>query len=242
MSLINEALRRAEVEKRGQLPHGASLVTMTPVSPADEFGEEWNATASLPTSQNAYARNRPAPKPRRFHRTVAIGLVMAAGGAFAAWVMLNAEEPPTPTVARTASALTPTERRPARTVRRRLGQFAHVDPSAVATKAERTLSSAVAAIKGYVPSPREPLVAAKAEPTAAPPDPPATSRVLPPSGDRAALRLRLGGVLRSDDGATAIVNDRFLKVGDTIEGAKVVKITQYGVTLERDGKTVHIGQ
>jgi len=54
-------------------------------------------------------------------------------------------------------------------------------------------------------------------------------------------KLKLSGILRGLDGSTAIINGRFLKVGDQIDGAKVVKISKYTVTLELAGREVTVG-
>ncbi|HUU58291.1 MAG TPA: hypothetical protein VMZ50_02005 [Phycisphaerae bacterium] len=58
---------------------------------------------------------------------------------------------------------------------------------------------------------------------------------------QSAPKLKLSGILRGLDGSTAIINGRFLQVGDKIDGAKVVEIGKYNVTLEFAGREVTVG-
>jgi hypothetical protein len=51
---------------------------------------------------------------------------------------------------------------------------------------------------------------------------------------------KLSAVMRGPDGATAIINGRFVQVGAVIRGAKVVKINRHTAELEIDGQTFTI--
>jgi len=53
--------------------------------------------------------------------------------------------------------------------------------------------------------------------------------------------LQLVGIMRGSDGWVAIINNRTVKVGMTIAKAKVIRIGQFSVELERDGRRFQIG-
>lgn len=82
--------------------------------------------------------------------------------------------------------------------------------------------SILPAVEGFSPETFQP--AAPPSPAAAPPSPAAQ---LP------ALRLR--GLSRSGSRSWAFINDRMLKVGDTVEGAEVVEILSDRVKLKSGG-------
>jgi hypothetical protein len=84
-----------------------------------------------------------------------------------------------------------------------------------------------------VAAPANPSPTAPPPVVAAPPRTPEPS-VEPPSHDA----YRLGGIIRSDKGAYALVNDRMVGEGDEIDGAKVVAIGQNSVELVKDGKKI----
>jgi hypothetical protein len=50
--------------------------------------------------------------------------------------------------------------------------------------------------------------------------------------------MELEGVLHSKGGLRAVINDTIVKVGDTIEGATVMKIEEKSVLLSLGNKTV----
>lgn len=50
----------------------------------------------------------------------------------------------------------------------------------------------------------------------------------------------LNGIFFSDNQGYALINNRILKEGDVIEGAKVVRVTLEGVELESEGKVVEL--
>lgn len=49
---------------------------------------------------------------------------------------------------------------------------------------------------------------------------------------------KLGGIMKADGGTTAIVNGLFLREGQTVDGATIIRIEQHTVELEVDGKRV----
>jgi len=49
--------------------------------------------------------------------------------------------------------------------------------------------------------------------------------------------LRLGGIFKDSSGSEAIINNRIYRVGDTVEGAKLIKISDETVTIELNGET-----
>jgi len=48
---------------------------------------------------------------------------------------------------------------------------------------------------------------------------------------------RLGGIMLGDGSPTAIINQKIVRPGDVIDGAKVIKINKNSVTLEIKGET-----
>lgn len=55
-----------------------------------------------------------------------------------------------------------------------------------------------------------------------------------------ASQFRLGAILKSGDGAHAVVNGHMVTVGDEVSGARVVVIGPYHVVLEKDGKRLSL--
>ena len=53
--------------------------------------------------------------------------------------------------------------------------------------------------------------------------------------------IKLSGIVRHPDGILANINGRFVRVGDTISGAKVVRITPLSVEMQREGKRFLVG-
>ncbi|MGD0336918.1 MAG: hypothetical protein ABSB18_07490 [Candidatus Omnitrophota bacterium] len=50
----------------------------------------------------------------------------------------------------------------------------------------------------------------------------------------------LNGIFYATDGCYALVNNRIVREGDTVEGAKVTKISDEGVSLESEGNKVFL--
>jgi hypothetical protein len=51
---------------------------------------------------------------------------------------------------------------------------------------------------------------------------------------------KVSAIIHGQDGATAIINGKFLKVGSVLDGATVTEITQYSVVLERNARKITI--
>lgn len=83
----------------------------------------------------------------------------------------------------------------------------------------------------------------KAKPPAAKgPGPKAVNDEEPQSAfEVAPAGLQLVGIMRGSDGWVAIINNRSVKVGMTVAKAKVTRIGQFSVELERDGRRFQIG-
>ncbi len=47
----------------------------------------------------------------------------------------------------------------------------------------------------------------------------------------------IAGIVRGPHGYQAIINDRVVRPGDQVDGARVVRITSEGIELEKDGET-----
>ena len=78
-----------------------------------------------------------------------------------------------------------------------------------------------------------------AQVTVPPPATPAnTAKTQPP------LTLNIHGVMANDGGNLVLINDRVYQEGDTVEGAKIVKIDLDSVTIINDGKeeTISVGR
>ena len=58
---------------------------------------------------------------------------------------------------------------------------------------------------------------------------------LPPSD------VKLTGIVGGPGGSVAVINDRYYRVGDTINGGKIVKIGTFAVEVELDGQKYRIG-
>lgn len=60
----------------------------------------------------------------------------------------------------------------------------------------------------------------------------------------APLTLNIHGVMANDSGNLVLINDRVYQEGDTVEGAKIVKIDLDSVTIINDGKeeTISVGR
>ena len=109
-------------------------------------------------------------------------------------------------------------------------------------KAGGDIAPSPAAGEGAAPEPSGPRTVPKAvEPTPAPPEPepapqhaetkPAPS--LPPVDTS---RLKVSSIVSGPQGGTAVINGRPVRVGDTIGGATIIKITPRTVEVEIDGR------
>ncbi|HUT59788.1 MAG TPA: hypothetical protein VNA25_18225 [Phycisphaerae bacterium] len=229
MSLINEALKRAETEKLRQ---------------ADSADAE-QAPAHI--KRDFYA------PPRKTPRFVPVLVVLAAASlAFGVWraiTGLRHAGPPASASAVVASHAHTATTRPTDPQSR--------PPTAPAAapspEIREIIDKTIAAVTYYQPPEPPP---ASAEIAAAPdPEPPTAAAAgrgqsprpqaepapTPPQPKVDPASYKLSGILMGADGGTAIVNGRFLKVGQTVDEAKVVTITPNTVHLQVAGQVITIG-
>lgn len=123
------------------------------------------------------------------------------------------------------------------------------DAPAVAGPAEPKPSPNPSAVPGVTPAATPAPNVAAAPPLAPPPpadqpwgkrDPFETEAKRLPQGPKGADQFsgyKLTGIVCSPQGCKAVINDRVGRVGDQVEGARIVKITKTGVELEKNGET-----
>lgn len=68
--------------------------------------------------------------------------------------------------------------------------------------------------------------------------PPAPTPATPPKRAAPAVTPEFNGVFFADNVGCALLNNKICRVGDTVDGARVLEISPEGVVLEIDGKTV----
>ena len=66
-----------------------------------------------------------------------------------------------------------------------------------------------------------------------------TAPTPPPMPQRSGA-YKLSGIMAGPSGKTAIINGKFVNVGQTVDGAKIISIGQYTVELEIDGQSITI--
>lgn len=236
MSLINEALKRAEAEKRHKTDAVRPEIAISPVAPPVRPGRSGGLVMLL----------------------AGLGLVAVAAGA---WSLLYSDAgPKVPASANASTAAIVGRPAPPQPTRRTAGlpvaplaKLTSKDDQAKAETAEASfvVAKTLDALKYYNP-PARPRPA-KTAPTSTPAkaSPAAklarASRTSRRAADAAARKtpvakftpsaFKLSAVIRGPDGSTAIIDGRFVKVGATVNGAKVVNIGRYAVELEFNGET-----
>ncbi len=229
MSLINEALKRAEAEKRQKTDAVRPEVNLSPVAPPVRPGRYGGLVMLL----------------------AGLGLVAVATGA---WSLLGsdagANNPASANASTTAMAPPQPTRRTAGLPVAKL--TSKDDQAKVETaKASFVVAKTIDALKYYNPPARPrpaktalPSKPAEATPTAKLAQTPRASRraAAAAAGKQPVAKFnsntfKLSAVIRGPDGSTAIVNGKFVKAGATVNGAKVVKIDRYAVELEFNGET-----
>lgn len=228
MSLINEALKRAEEDKRRN------------------SGDAFDPPALEPVNDRPSRRAGPGGK------TLLILLLLASAGG-AGWAIYDrtAER----NVLRTASADAADAKKALRapqankslTAKPQAGVgIGPVETPAAKPQADRTdqpgttekvvaddpdvqlaFARTLEAIRYYKP-PRQ--KAARKKANTKPAKPP---KIEPP-------RFKVSAIVSSPDGASAIINGALIGVGETVGGAKVLRITRTAVELELDGKRLTI--
>lgn len=67
-------------------------------------------------------------------------------------------------------------------------------------------------------------------------------RLLRLEGENTAEQLKIEGIIYNEGGTSeAIINDAIVKVGDIVDGYRILGIEEDKVIFEKDGKTVSIG-
>jgi len=261
MSLINDALKRAESDKVQRSSPYFDNLTVLP--PADE---EYRPSM-LPPDARPPKRRSPASY------LMAMSLIVAAGlTGWYVWMRFGDSGPPKsaradapaataqagpqtrPATVRTAKAAAPkpapTE---APTTKRAPKPVIPRVASAVGELLARAQRMAPATLPATQPSPPRPKPTPKPAPAVKPPSPPKPAPVKTAAGPRQPVRsarptpprprprvnpgrFRLSAIMRGPGGGAALINGFMLRVGQEIDGAKIVRIDQYSVELDLDGQ------
>ena len=228
MSLINDALKRTEAEKNDNALPPDSEPDLSPV----EYG-----------------------RPRRFSPLGLLLIASIATASLAGWMMWKDVVASNAPRRVAAQALKP--KRPAPSypqaelaIAKTLEALQYYQPPArPAREQDKELETKQAAVSTAQGSPAgEADVTTsrqEGEPTTQPAEKTATAKQ--PTSARAPHKPRflhgsfkLSAIILDHGGATAIINGRFVHVGSTINGAKVVKIGRHTVELKFNGRTITI--
>ena len=265
MSLINDALKRAESDKVQRSSPYFDNLTVLP--PADE---EYRPSM-LPPETRPPKRRSPASY------LMALSLIVAAGlTGWYVWTRFGdsgrpksarADAPAAtaragpqtqPATVRTAKAAprpvtpkpTPAEATTTKPARKPVMPRV---ASAVGELLARAKRLAPTALPATQPSPPRPKPTPKPAPAVKPPSPPKPAPIKIVAGPRQPVRsarptpprrktkvnpgrFRLSAIMRGPGGGAALINGFMLRVGQEIDGAKIVRIDQYSVELELDGQ------
>jgi hypothetical protein len=225
MSLINEALKRAEAEKAGKA---------LPNPPPPLLAEKETA----PSQQAASWRKRVPLLP------ILVGVVVLAGGYWLYRALGGRPEPsPQPVAANPIlPPATPAHRPAPAPAKPKVKPPSPTDlPIRLVTDvltnyvllARPSAESAVVISAGQ-PATAPAVASAGGSGTAQGKPGPAQAKPKPtPRIDE--TKYKLTAVLRHSDGASAVINGSVVEVGQSINGAKVVTVNQFGVELELDG-------
>jgi hypothetical protein len=222
MSLINDALKRAS-RAPGAAPRALNNIALRPVETPDAAGS------------SLVRKTVPA--------LLVIVVIMAAwflwhyfqGGGDPVQARTPATAPDRPTAA------APTQTSPESFVAPTAVAAQEPLPATTAPALPESAATTKMAPPAEVPEPAPAPPAAKpAVTTAAPPppraDPPAPAPT-PTSEPRPFPALKLVGLSYHPTRGSALINGKFVFVGDRVEGARVTQISRDGVTLEFEGQT-----
>jgi hypothetical protein len=211
MSLINDALKRAELDKR-----------QPPSAPPGERVADYQFVATAPARKARPARGYSVRNPLILAAVVALGLGGILG--YAHWA---GQRP-----AQLAQAGGAPETQPDLKVTVAPSPLPNArSPSPAVAPSATPLTPANPTTPPVKPAPAAPVAARLPTPT----PPPTVATSAPAEG---AAEFTLGGIVQSADSANAIVNDHLVTIGDEVNGAKVVSIKKYSVILEKDGKQI----
>jgi len=218
MSLINEALQRAESEKRSR--QGA----------ADEDDDANLSVWPAPEDDIPYIFGRHQKGLRG--AIVLGGIVIATVGLVMYFSLPPEHNGFSPARAGGASATAPSGSQPAS------GSKATATAEA---EPEVALAPPKPAPKAAPPSaPPKPAVSVKTTPPPVKPAVATAPAVAPPAApEDPPLRpayFKLGAILQSNGTGYALINDQLVTAGDVIDGAQVVVIRKYHVVIERQGR------
>ncbi|KPK81026.1 MAG: hypothetical protein AMJ81_10985 [Phycisphaerae bacterium SM23_33] len=226
MSLINEALKRAETQRqRRGVPSSEPAVE----PPAD-------------TPDMMPVTDVPAPSRERrsgLRAALFVAVLLLASVTVVTYFALPPEEkvPPQARASHPGAPWAGTEQSEVEPT-----QFV-LRPVREGTAAESSIERTLFAVASYQPPPTPTTQVAAVIPLpAAPP----TNPTPPPTTQEVQAKpldpndFKLGGILRSGDEAHAIINDHLVSVSDEVDGARVVEIQKYHVVLERDGQRLRL--
>jgi len=268
MSLINDALKRAEEEKRLRTdapppaPAAPSEVPASPEQPSPTPEQPPQAAAGTGVSAAALLEaalvpltvltgwlllNRSGIKPAPEEASanvappagVAVDVPFRADGA----LEVSPDSGVVPAVSgqpppRTAEVLPPEAAPPASRVQPVLPEPSLAD-IAGAGVGQQPIPSPHAMRNPPGPDNAAPS-ATVAAPTMEPRPAATTPAATQPSSSAYEARFRLSGILHGPDGATAIINGFFVHAGETLDDATVVQINSHSVTLDVAGRRVTI--
>lgn len=212
MSLINEALRRTEEDKRANSPVAT------------------DATIAAVPETSAQARKR------RVNPALLVGMLAVAAAA-GGWVLLHKSGPK---AASARSSLLPPGQKAVVAAK----PAPKADPQQV-RQAQETVAKTVKALTYYNPPPprivvREPRPE-ELLPTRPTFDDQTVARYAAEEGRKPKKKtvisvsgFSVSGIMYSDLGATAIINGRLVQAGDSVSGARVVKIAPSEIQLENN--------
>ena len=263
MSLINEALRRAEADQRGESPAAPAIPLVRPPGrPPGGFPRGLGLAAGLllliggaagwylvksggsPARPQSAVADTSKARPSATQGRDALATQPAATQPAGLTVASPAGAPSLPAEPVMPEGELPSDMWPLPEPESPLAKSlsaAQDDANSLASSAGAPLSAAAApaappAATTQPAAAVQPTALAQ-QPVAAPPSP-APAAATPPVDLK---RYKLTGVLADCDGGTAIINGQVVRIGETVDDAKVVKITGRSVHVEIAGRTYVLG-
>ncbi len=251
MSLINEALKRAEQDKLRNIARMCYMPTLPPIHETRRIRfsvpvggalivailavgsfAAWRLTGLLPDSGTpGVAKASTAPK----HRANPVTETILAEPVTAA--------SPAPTKEQTSVEPLPETPAPELPAVASEPETIAVAEAAVKEAFDKLVENAAVPAAAPPASPDKPqetptqVAAEPAAPAASEPEPkpePEPKKPEPKAIDYS--KYKVTGIMRNSDGGTAIINGFFVKVGQTVEDATVISIRENSVVMEIDGQ------